>query len=104
MVNKCWLSPQTIAWLFLTLIYGCFHEIKDDWSTWQLGGCKLEAMSSWLRAMALLWPLGSISSGHFYILAGCRLVPSGRALYAVQRRLHPQGRGLHVAGGRFCAL
>lgn len=61
-------------------------------------------MWSWPRAMALPWPSGSVSSGHFYILAGCRLVPPGRALRAVQRRLHAQGRGPDVAGGRLCAL
>lgn len=51
--------------------------------SWKLDGCKKEAIQSYLRAMTLLWSLGSISSGHFYILAGCRLVLPELALHAV---------------------
>lgn len=70
-----------------------------------LAGWQLEAFLSWLRALAPWWPLGSsISSGRFFVLAGGRLGPRGWALREVQSRLHPQGRGPDVAGGRFRAL
>lgn len=42
---------RSLAAVYIDL-WGCFHEIKDGWFTWQLGGCKLEAIPSWLRAMA----------------------------------------------------
>lgn len=88
----------------------CFHETRDDWSSRQMAGCKLEAILSWLRAHDPFVAFGkqfigaSNSSGHFYILAVCRLVPPGRALHAVHSRLHSLGRGLDVAGRYFCAL
>ena len=47
---------------------------------------------------------GSISSGLLDVLAGGRLLPPRRALHAVHRRLHPQGRGPDVAGSRLREL